>query len=427
MAEIKKEHEEILNQVGWGKFSEAENRAKNSMVKLAEIKGISEVLLEFIEKEIGYGFFGDARKGLEFAEKHGIKVNVGRIPKIKEKLYKAIKDKIETAWLTDEEVDAGGGIELGMKHGIVNREESLDMMHNIIRIGIDRKELGVVMNVLEFGYKHGFEIEDVAKEVWREIGGIIGEFDKYRHGEQNVRKSGEVNDILKTIVGQMKKGKHREDEDYIYVRIGEEGHAVPKYILSKFVDKNGKWKKHAEGFIPFSIVLSGGVGPEGKGFAYVTPDGEVVEICGQEKQSQAIIVKSQNITKEQLIDSLRDKVSESAIDKIKEVLAPQAYDYGIAIESIPNVSEIMHELEGQGIKGKELEDVSRKMMRILYKVSMEDQFRTRMRMVRDKEIEAVRVPELVGLEGTTHNDILKTREFVKDVIARVKQREMRRV
>jgi hypothetical protein len=112
---------------------------------------------------------------------------------------------------------------------------------------------------------------------------VKAELDAYNYANQNVKAHGQISDMLKKLP------KQEEDEKFVYLKYGKESHVIPKYILNKFVEK-GKWKKQ-EGYIPLSLVMKGGDRPEGKGLTYVTPRGEVVEICASESGTNSITAR----------------------------------------------------------------------------------------------------------------------------------------
>ncbi|MEJ2250744.1 MAG: hypothetical protein P8Y70_12625 [Candidatus Lokiarchaeota archaeon] len=188
--------------------------------------------------------------------------------------------------------------------------------------------------------------------------------------------------------------------------------------------------KEQYSFLNLSMVLLGGIGPQGHGFTYSTPKGEVVEICSDRKENQAIIIKFKEFIKNQFIKKLRQElfeldISSIFIDKILNYLnnsmtKKELINYTKKDKIVKKIQIFLNALFSQNIDKTSqkviLKNISRSLDFILRPILMEDQFKTRMHLISKGKIEAGDVAKLTSLKGKSHYDVLRERFFYQYVI-----------
>jgi len=200
----------------------------------------------------------------------------------------------------------------------------------------------------------------------------------------------------------------------------DETHVIDEQIFLNVVDLHQK-EKILYDFPIISLVTSGGVGPQGKGFAYLTPMNEVVEICSDISQNQAYILKFKQFLKSFFLKHLKQKLQ----DEITTGKATEALilflEEEIQLEMI-NISHyeiIVEKIEEYVDKNKVIlndkndfiDFVKQSLLQILAPVKLEDQFKLRMQLIRENKLRLTDVSKLVSLGDVSHYDVLNQRQF----------------
>jgi hypothetical protein len=185
-------------------------------------------------------------------------------------------------------------------------------------------------------------------------------------------------------------------------------------------------------FYNLSMVMLGGIGPQGHGFTYSTPKGEVVEICSDIRENDAIIVKYKEFLKQQFIKKLENELeSNLQIDKNirykiinylldvldqnelinyykRDIILKKINEFLNRDETHLNDNEMdLHEL---------IKKISNAINVILRKIRMEDQFRTRMELVSQNQLKSEDIAKLTSLREKSHYDVLRERFFFQYIV-----------
>ncbi|MFX0071924.1 MAG: hypothetical protein ACFFAO_12615, partial [Candidatus Hermodarchaeota archaeon] len=128
------------------------------------------------------------------------------------------------------------------------------------------------------------------------IDNVLEYFNNYTTYGLNVRCLGDIRDFIENF----EKYSLNSDSKYIEFHFHRQKHLVSTEILKKIrndiLDANPKYK-----FYNLSMVLLGGAGPQGHGFTYSTPKDEIVEICSDARETEAIIVQYRQLLKNQFL------------------------------------------------------------------------------------------------------------------------------
>ncbi|MFX0006093.1 MAG: hypothetical protein ACFFAV_05100 [Candidatus Hermodarchaeota archaeon] len=209
----------------------------------------------------------------------------------------------------------------------------------------------------------------------------------------------------------------------------EKVHLVsPKNVLenmSEILDKNNY------NFYNLSMVLIGGLGPQGLGFTYSTPRGEVIEICSDQSESEAIIIKYKQYLKNKFLIKLEKELTNYGIDNrlknnildfLSDVLNQKEIIHYYKKETIiKKIKEFLEELEvfKLDLRSK-LQDIINKISAavtiILRRIELRDQYVTRMNLAAEGKIKPEDIAKLTSLKGKSHYDVLRERFFFQHIV-----------
>ncbi len=197
--------------------------------------------------------------------------------------------------------------------------------------------------------------------------------------------------------------------------------------IEKFLSKNN-YK-----FYSLSMVLLGGLGPQGHGFTYSTPKGEVIEICSDAKENEAIIVKYKQFLKQQFLVRLEKELKEfkvhiDVIHKITKYLLEildqnELINYYKKNRILRKIKEFLSkdtqrdEILKINIEFETLiDDITNAMNNILREIKMEDQFKTRMDLISKNEMKSEDIAKMTSLRQKSHYDVLRERFFFQYIV-----------
>ncbi len=218
-----------------------------------------------------------------------------------------------------------------------------------------------------------------------------------------------------------------DDEDHEFHEI-KKHFVTPENILK---NKDKILEKDNYKFYSISMVLLGGLGPQGLGFTYSTPRGEIVEICSDQKENEAIIIKFKQYLKRKFLAKLEKEmeklgikniVRKKVINYLSKTLNPKNlisyYDKDLILRRIRNFIYQIDEFQ-QDYKS-ELKDIIYKITDavsiILRDINLKDQFITRMDLVEEGKIKSEDIAKLTSLRGKSHYDVLRERFFFQNEV-----------
>ncbi len=255
-----------------------------------------------------------------------------------------------------------------------------------------------------------------------------------------VRNLGRVEDFIKKVEEKQKVTSLQEDMIFLefspidHYRIYRGGfqrfreiHIVYPDIIKQH--KASILNKDNYNFYSLSMVLIGGTGPEGLGFTYSTPKGEVIEICSDQKETEAIVIKFKQYLKRKFLDKLEKEMASIRIDfdirnrvikYLSEIINPKVvvsyYNKSSMIKKIRNFLLQIEEFQYMDESKLEsiMEKISFAISIILRRIKLKDQFMARMDLVKKGKLKSEDISKLTSLRGKSHYDVLVERMFLQN-------------
>lgn len=179
------------------------------------------------------------------------------------------------------------------------------------------------------------------------------------------------------------------------------------------------------------MVLQGGLGPQGYGFVYFTPRGELVEVCSDSDANQAYIVHFKQFLKDDFIEIL-----ESRLKTLNLSLAQKEHLIGILdgrlgenqIIGYTKEEFILHqirdfledEFDFRRLTSQEKHDLfgllQQKIHSLLMPITLVDQYRCRLDLVSRGQVHPGEIAKLTSLGAKSHYDVLIERYFYQTII-----------
>jgi len=225
-----------------------------------------------------------------------------------------------------------------------------------------------------------------------------------------------------------------ETQTYNYELIEEERkhHETKKHLVSPqniLKNKNKILDKNNYNFYNLSMVLLGGLGPQGLGFTYSTPKGEVIEICSDQRETKAIIIKYKQYLRRKFLIKLdkeltnfgvRTEIKRRVNNYLLEVLnARNLIRYNNKDSILKKIKRFLND-EFQNWDKSELIEIINKISNaiiiILREIKLKDQFKTRMDLVANGDIDSEDIAKLTSLKGKSHYDVLRERIFFQYLV-----------
>jgi len=270
--------------------------------------------------------------------------------------------------------------------------------------------------------------------------------DNYSYYGLRSRKIGNFKEYYK----RYKKHREKFDKDYyafeiekseeldsmssrliLFFQPAYEKHLINATLLER-VKKKFELGEYGYEFPLVSMVIYGGLGPEGKGFTYlVPPTAEIIEICSDAKQTKAYVIEYKKYLKSIFLKKLEKHMQTWNLPENLKIETFKFLDANIRTELV-HIDDIVTLLEEDIISYlREKVDpyltddfiafLKKSLIEILLPVKMEDQFKIRMDLIKNNKLSETEVAKLASLGNVSHYDLLNQRFFFQNLINNIER------
>ncbi|GAB4305078.1 MAG: hypothetical protein Kow0069_00350 [Promethearchaeota archaeon] len=246
----------------------------------------------------------------------------------------------------------------------------------------------------------------------------------------NVKNIGTVRDFLRHVDSEL---IFSSQPEFLRTRFAGKDHVVSLKNLERIREWTSLRPRPYE-FPIVSMVVRAGLGPQGRGFTYATPFGELIEICSDVEENQAHVIQFKKFIKRTFLKRLErglhsfhqtPEAIRGTIEYFDSRLPTSGFVHSDDVEAtLDQMAQYLREevISGgpKNVPANEVDDfvelVRRVARRILVPVRMEDQFKVRMDLVAKGVVLPSEVAKLTSLKDRSHYDILSQRVFLQMLV-----------
>ncbi|MFX1277622.1 MAG: hypothetical protein ACFFBP_22815 [Promethearchaeota archaeon] len=265
---------------------------------------------------------------------------------------------------------------------------------------------------------------------------VLNYFNQYASYRLFVQKIGKVSDFLEKfdkIYEEYKQNTIISSDKISFIKFNYLGKSL--LVSTENILKNREKILELENYHFYSLAMVelGGLGPQGHGFIYSTPRGELIEICSDARETEAIIVKYKKFKKQQFLKKLETHLSHLTINHtiqkkiikyLSEVLKiEELIDYYKKKPILDQIIKYLNEDQNFPQKNESefqnlINNISNELTLILRTIRMEDQFKTRMKLVHEDKLKSEEVAKYTCLNEKSHYDVLRERVFYQNLLTK---------